>query len=294
MGASRQTIGDIVSLMKWRVSLLAAFSAAVGMILSGLFRAEELLLLFMAFFLTAAGASILNHIQDRDIDRKMRRTRDRPIPAGRVSVLHVFAGAAGCLLVGGIILARSFPPHVFILACAAVIVYNGFYPWLRRRFWGGTFVGALSGVLPVMAGWAGGGGSLTDSRLFALAVFSYTWQVPHFWLLILRLGHEYESAGLPTPGNRFDQLQLGRITFAWILGLVGLSLSLPLFGLLALGIPVMLVAGLSVILVWKALPLLGPTSVRHGAASAFRLVTGYSLAVMVCMGMAATRTTLPY
>ncbi len=79
-------------------------------------------------------------------------------------------------------------------------------------------------------GWAGAGGSPLDIRILAVSFFFFLWQVPHFWLLLLRYAPEYKEAGFPTLRGRLSEAQLRRITFVWTSAAAAASLMVPIFG----------------------------------------------------------------
>jgi len=286
MGISR----DLLSLIKWRISFLSALSAVVGMLAAGGREPVAGLGIFFGFLLVASGASVLNHMQDRVTDAVMERTRTRPLPSGRIQVHSAGGLAVLCLGLGVTFLLEGFPLRVPAFAVAAVLSYNGLYAWLRRKTWAAVFLGALSGVFPVAGGWASVSGSLWDARFLALAGISYAWQVPHFWLLVLRFGREYEAAGLPTPRRHFTANQMGRIAFSWIFAFGALSLSLPLFELLGVGMPAVLLGGMSVCMVVKSVPLLREEGLEKAATSAFSYVNGYALSVLTLLGASVLLT----
>lgn len=273
-------MADLLVLVKIKISLLAALMSVLGLLLAGGHSVPVVIQIFAGFLFFSGGASVVNHIQDRDLDRRMARTRSRPVSSGRWSVTSAMVLALFCFLGGTALLGNGLAPSILVLACGSVVAYNGLYAWLRPRTWAATFVGALSGVFPLAAGWYAGGGSLAEPIFLAVAALAYGWQIPHFWLLSLGFGHEYGAAGLPTPATRFGREQVGRIAFSWILGLAGLSLCLPLFGLLRVGSLTVVLFAISVLLVLKALPLLHSGVRAERALSAFRYLTAYILAVV--------------
>jgi protoheme IX farnesyltransferase len=90
--------------------------------------------------------------------------------------------------------------------------------------------GAVSGVIPVFMGWSAAGGSLADRHALLLAFFLFIWQIPHFWLLMLKYGDEYRLAGFPVMTDIFNSYQFRNIILAWMIGATGTSLLLVLSG----------------------------------------------------------------
>jgi heme o synthase len=86
------------------------------------------------------------------------------------------------------------------------------------------------GAIPPVIGWVAGGGAAMDPRIMAVAFFFFVWQVPHFWLLLLRIGDEYARAGLPTLTRTFTRPQFARIIYVWMIATAVACVSMPLFG----------------------------------------------------------------
>ena len=118
---------------------------------------------------------------------------------------------------------------VLALGLFAFIWYNGIYTYLKRITSLAMIPGALTGTIPPFMGWAGAGGSFSDPLIYAVGVFFYIWQIPHFCLLLLS-HDEYKKAGLPSLSGSFSKIQILRISFVWMLALSVASISLSLFG----------------------------------------------------------------
>ena len=202
----------------------------------------------LGILMLAGGSAALNQYQERDLDALMERTKNRPLPAGKISVnmaraiiiLEVTAGSL-MLFFGSGILAMQ-------LGLLALIWYNGIYTPLKRKTAYAVIPGAFIGAIPPAVGWVAGGGVLTDPQLIIIAFFMFMWQIPHFWLLTLMHGKDYENAGFPSISGKYNENQLKRITFLWTLataiacffipmfGIVGSSLHKILIGLTTLGL----------------------------------------------------------
>jgi protoheme IX farnesyltransferase len=181
-------------------------------------------------FLLACGASALNQVQERDIDALMERTHCRPLPAGLMSQRQAIIASFTTMVVGLFLLGRSgrLP---FLIGVLAVLWYNGFYTWLKRRTAFAAVYGAPVGMAAPAIGWTAGGGSITDPRLAVVAMLFFLWQVPHFWLLLLRSGDDYERAGLPSLTKVFPRKILSGIIVLWLIAAAAASMLLPLFGM---------------------------------------------------------------
>jgi heme o synthase len=189
-----------------------------------------MVLLAAGVLLLAGGASALNQYQERDIDALMERTRLRPLPAGTLPARTALILSA-ILLASGVILLGMIGAVVTALGALTVLWYNGLYTPLKRVTAFAAVPGALVGAVPPVMGWAAGGGDPGDPRVFALAMLFFLWQIPHFWLLLLRSTAQYAKAGLPTLTSIIPQRLLARITLLWIAAAAVASLAMPLFGI---------------------------------------------------------------
>ncbi len=148
--------------------------------------------------LAAAGSAVLNMVLDRDIDRLMERTSDRPLPRGTVS--HRSAVVFGLLLISlsFMVLYAFVNLTSAVLAMVAAFSYVVLYTiLLKRKTPVATEVGGISGALPPVIGYVAGAGDL-DIRAFVLFLIMFMWQPPHFWVLALKYRDDYAKAGIPT------------------------------------------------------------------------------------------------
>ncbi|PLW96647.1 MAG: hypothetical protein C0591_08295, partial [Marinilabiliales bacterium] len=119
------------------------------------------------------------------------------------------------------------------LGLLALILYNGIYTPLKRKTAFAVVPGSIIGAIPPMVGWVAGGGQLSDPRLFILAFFFFIWQVPHFWLLMLKYGKEYEEAGYPSITSMISKQQIKNATFMWTAATAVTALMIPVSGLMS-------------------------------------------------------------
>ena len=206
-------LGDYLSLLKPRVVLLLVLTALGAMLPAahGHPSVEAVIAVLLGGTLAAGGASAINCWFDRDIDATMKRTRQRPIPAGRIPAWHALAlgvtlnaGAFLLLLLLTNLLAAS-------LALAGALIYVFVYTiWLKRSTPQNIVIGGAAGAIPPLVGWAAATGSLswTAFSLFLVILF---WTPPHFWALAQMIRNDYESAGVPmlpvVAGERSTRLQ---------------------------------------------------------------------------------------
>jgi protoheme IX farnesyltransferase len=194
---TRASAADWLELTKPRITLLVVFTALVGFVTAGPApRWSALLVAALAGTgLVAAGASTLNQVLERATDALMNRTRNRPIPAGRIRPAE--ATLFGALLTGaGIaLLAALCGPLAAIVALATWASYLFLYTPLKRRTHLATLVGAVPGALPPVIGWAAASGRL-EPGAFILFAIVFLWQIPHFLAIAWLYRDDYERGGL--------------------------------------------------------------------------------------------------
>jgi protoheme IX farnesyltransferase len=220
---------DLAALVKLRIAILSAVSAATGFLAAAREPRPGLAVAAGGTLLLAAGAAALNEVLDRARDARMDRTRWRPIPAGRIGVPGALALAGLLSAAGAALLWRGAGATPALLGLGALAWYDGVYTPLKRVTAFAVLPGAVVGALSPTIGWTAAGGRLDDPRLGAICAFFLLWQVPHFWLLALRHADDFERGGFPTPARHFSPAQMGRIAFVWTLATGGAGLLLPLF-----------------------------------------------------------------
>jgi len=219
-------------LFRPRLALLNGVAATAGYLLyPAAVDLRSLAAAFAGVALLAAGGSALNQVLERDIDRLMERTRQRPIPKGDLTI-----GAAtgiGCtvILAGLMPLAATGGPLPALLGLAALAWYLGIYTPLKRHTPFALAIGAVCGALPPVIGWCLAKGGLTDYRIMLLAGLLYLWQVPHFWFLQRRYQEDYRRAGIPLFGTQAGT-DLTPFSRLWIFALITAAALLPAFGII--------------------------------------------------------------
>ncbi|HEX4086911.1 MAG TPA: heme o synthase [Chthoniobacteraceae bacterium] len=198
---------DLVMLTKARLTMLVLVTTAIGF-LFGSGRVDWFLFFRVVFgtAFVASGASVLNQYLERNVDRLMHRTQDRPLPAGRMSPgtalgLGVLLGVAGVIY-----LTNRVSPLCAELAGGTLFLYVAIYTPLKRKSAWCVTVGAVSGAIPPVVGWAAATGRLGAGAWILFGILFF-WQMPHFLALAWMYRDEYAQAG-------FSMLRRGDITGA--------------------------------------------------------------------------------
>ncbi len=176
--------------------------------------------------LASASAGAFNCVWDRDIDRLMRRTKTRPLAAGRISISAalVFGGATG--IIAFALLIVTVNPLAAWLALAGNVFYVFIYTmWLKRRTPLNIVIGGAAGAIPPLVGWAAVTGSLGWPAV-ALFLLIFLWTPPHFWALALMTNIDYDKANIPMLPNVAGVVRTKQEIFVYSLALVGMSLAL--------------------------------------------------------------------
>jgi heme o synthase len=191
---------DYWALTKPKVVSLLVLTTLVSMALSLPLKqgsAERMLVVLVGGWLSAAGASALNQYFDREIDGQMARTRNRPIPAGRVPPGQALAFALALVLISTALLWFGANPLAASLALVGVLYYAGVYTLLLKRYdFINVIIGGGAGAMPVLVGWAAGAGKLQPEALLLFAIVFF-WSPPHSWALALLVEKDYREAGVP-------------------------------------------------------------------------------------------------
>ncbi|MBI4577112.1 MAG: protoheme IX farnesyltransferase [Planctomycetes bacterium] len=188
---------DWLSLTKPRIALMVSVTAVAGYHLADPTAGAGVAgLLALGTLLSAAGASALNMVQERERDGRMARTAGRPIPAGRVAARSaaVFGMTLSASGLGVLALGAGLVPAA--LALATSVAYLGVYTPLKALTPASTIVGAAPGALPVLMGWTAAGRPL-DGEAWTLFAILFLWQLPHFLAIAWVYRADYAAGGCP-------------------------------------------------------------------------------------------------
>ena len=216
---------DYLVLTKPRIAVLALLTVSAGYALGSADRWQysPLLHAMWGIALVAAGSSALNQYFERETDRLMRRTAQRPLPAGRLTPGEVLAFGIATGAVGTVWLALFVNSTTALLSLLTLLLYAGVYTPLKRYSAFATAVGAIPGALPPVLGWTASGAAL-DSGAFSLFVILFLWQFPHFLAIAWIYREEYARAGLRMlPGRGETPRVVGLLAVCYALVLIPLS-----------------------------------------------------------------------
>jgi protoheme IX farnesyltransferase len=192
-------------LLKFRLSLLVAFSCAFGFVLaSDQLNWTTLGMLFLGGFLLSGASGTINQIIEKDFDKLMTRTMKRPLPTGSVSVQEATVFAIVCFFLSILILLQFTNPFTTLLSVVSMVLYCFVYTPLKRVGSIAVFVGAIPGALPPLLGWVAATGSISHEALIIFGI-QFIWQFPHFWAIAWVADDDYKKAGfklLPSGGQK--------------------------------------------------------------------------------------------
>jgi len=201
----KQKVNDYKLLVKLRLSLLVVFSACITFLLGvEVFAWQELLILGMGGFLVTGAANALNQVLEKDYDKLMKRTANRPIAAGRMEVSEAVL-SAGLMTVGGLLLLTTFNAETGLLGALSLVSYAFIYTPMKRVSPVAVWIGAVPGALPMAIGWVAAGGSLMGPEIVLLFSIQFFWQFPHFWAIAWVAYEDYSKAGFYLlPSKKID------------------------------------------------------------------------------------------
>lgn len=245
--ALARLLADLLELAKPGITGLVLITTAVGFYLAspGL---PDLFLALHALWgtgLLAAGTNALNQFAEREVDAGMRRTRERPLPAGRLRPATALLYSSGISFAGALHLAIFVNPLTAALGVAALLIYIFVYTPLKRVTPLCTVVGAVPGAIPPMMGWTA---VRAELDLAALVLFGivFLWQMPHFYAIAWLYRQDYARAGFPMlPVVDRDGERTARqivvytaalLVVSLLTTVLGLTGAIYLFGALSLGL----------------------------------------------------------
>ena len=216
---------DIMELTKLRLSLLVVFSAIMAYLLAIETAVvwSNVFFLFLGGFLVTASSNTVNQIIEKDLDKLMTRTQNRPLPAGRMRLVEAYMIAGITGVSGILILAFYFNTLSGLLGALALISYAFIYTPFKRISPVSVFIGAVPGSIPLLIGYTAASGTIGTIGI-VLFTIQFFWQIPHFWSIAWLLDEDYKKAGyflLPSNEGKTRNTALQNIPY--LIGLLAVS-----------------------------------------------------------------------
>ena len=225
---------DVLNLFKLRIGVAIAIATLAGLAIErgATPAASQVVVLVLAVLVSSAAAGAFNQYVERDLDRRMARTRNRPFVTGALPHHPAWLWLIGAMLAAAVLAATLATNaiaalHVFLGAFTYGVVYT---VWLKRRTWLNIVIGGLAGSFAVLAG-AAAVAPVPGPEALALAVVLFLWTPPHFWSLAIACREDYAAAGVPMLPVVVGDARSARAIFSAAALLVGASLLPAAFGL---------------------------------------------------------------
>jgi heme o synthase len=227
----KQKIADYRLLMKFTLSFTVVFSCVICYLLyPGVqFTWREVILLFVAGMLVTGSANAINQIIEKDTDAMMKRTANRPIASGRMSVEEASIFAAGAGMIGVLMMWNYFNGWSALLSAISLLLYAFVYTPLKKVNSISVLVGGIPGALPCLIGWVAGfseSGSNSWWGGWILFAIQFVWQFPHFWAIAWVAHRDYEGAGFKLlPSTEGQTKYSAQQAFIWSLLMIPIGLA---------------------------------------------------------------------
>ena len=185
----------IAELSKLNILSLVLVATFLGFYLgsNGEMKYNKLLLTLLGTALTAAGSGSLNHYLERDADKKMDRTRNRPLPSGTLTPLFAVLYGMALVVVGSVTLAYFVNLLTGFLSLLTAFLYIVVYTPLKKITWLNTSIGSIPGAIPIIGGWTAASNSISPMALVLFGIM-YLWQHPHFYAIAWLCKNDYAKA----------------------------------------------------------------------------------------------------
>jgi heme o synthase len=286
----RQCREDLMALTKARLSVLVVLTACFGYFIStkgqGTFSGWTLFHLFFGTVLSATGSAVFNQLMEIDSDSRMHRTSDRPLPSNRMPRAVAFIFGWLLCAFGLIHLGLKVNVSASVMAGVTLLTYLFVYTPMKRVSTANTLVGAVSGAIPPLIGWAGGGQSLLSTGAAFLFALLFFWQLPHFAAINWMYREEYIRGGFKMWSNDDESGRpTAKIALFYAVCLTLLGILFPLLTSAMQGWGAVcggLLGGITVWLAWKFLK----SGERPAARSLFYFTLLYLPLMMIASYLA--------
>jgi heme o synthase len=270
----------LADLIKYRLSLAVTFSAITGYFISGAILNNHFTGLVAGIILLTAGAAALNEFTEKDSDAAMKRTMNRPIPRQNITPRQALFIAV-ILILSGLIILLFTGILPALLGVIAILLYNLIYTKLKKISLASVIPGALVGAIPPLIGYTSAGGLLPQKEILMFSAFMFLWQLPHFWLILVRYNDDYLKAGFKTFSEGFSRSHIRMLVLAWVILTTLLLVIFSVKGLVFTGILNSLLIILNLFFILLFCSLLFGKDESRSAKAAFILINSFSLMVMI-------------
>lgn len=274
-------------LLKVRITIVVSLTTIAGYVLANRGFSVGLILPVLGLFLIACASAAINQYQERKTDAGMLRTSLRPIPSGKISEKQAVFVILVLIISGSLIIYFSSNIISLLLAWLAIVWYNLIYTPLKKITAFAVVPGSVIGAIPPAVGWTAAGGDISDPRILILAFFFFIWQIPHFWLLLMKYGKEYEIAGFPSLTAIYSEQQLRNITFMWTFATAISCLFIPYFGITSTVFAKLAILLISLSLIITFIPLLVRKNHVFRIFRYFMLINVFLLLVVITLAIDA-------
>lgn len=282
-------VRDLITLAKPRITFMVVVTAAGGLFLSkrsplvAELPAGTIFATLLGTALVVAGANALNMYLERDVDRGMERTKNRPLPTGRMPARAALWFGVALSAASVPLLAIGANPLTALLAVLANLLYVLAYTPLKQHSPYALHVGAIPGAIPPLLGWTAGTGRIDAAGIILFSVL-FLWQIPHFVAIALFRKAEYARAGLVVLPNVVGELASRHTIVRWIFACVAASLLLVPLGLAGRGYLVIATLLGAVFFTWGCYGLRAGSGTRW-AKSLFGISILYQLALFAALAL---------
>ena len=276
-------IQNYLELSKLKIMIPVSLTGFTGFFIFDPHVSQKIILVSTGILFLGISASILNQIQETDLDSRMKRTHNRPLPARKISKQHALIFFFLMLTAGTVLIYSSGNLISALIGLFTIFWYNVIYTYAKRMTAFAVVPGAITGALPPLIGWVAAGGGVWDKPVIFLEFLFFTGQIPHFWLLVLKYGEEYEKAGMPSLTSIMSRSQINRLTFTWVVTSVIAALFLCYFEIIH-NVPIIGILLLaSVFLIWQFSKLLSSTADNNRLGLYSILLYSYYLLVLILL-----------
>ncbi len=270
---------------KLRITALVSFTTGLGYILANEGYGINIIYPVLGIFFLACGSAALNHLQEKNLDLLMDRTKTRPLPSGKTGNIYYYSVILFFTVLGVLLLMLKTNIPTLSIGLITSFWYNAVYTPLKKKSALAVIPGSLVGALPPLAGWTAAGGDISDFRILYICFYFFLWQIPHFWLLLLVYSDDYKKGGFPVLTDIMSIKSLKIMTFLWIVLTFLISTGIPFVGIISHDFVkiILLFAGLLLLLSGIRFVLSGIT--RKSVFSVFISINIFTLLIILFLSI---------